>query len=99
MEIEDLRSKIENRGASSKGKLGADEWNTLVEALIGLKTLGGHTNVSKDADGGWADDVVLWKGQGETTWKVKKLTELVPAVDSQPQRGSTNAVSSGQGLR
>lgn len=95
MEIEDLRSKIENRGASSKGKLGADEWNTLVEALIGLKTLGGHTNVSKDADGGWADDVVLWKGQGETTWKVKKLTELVPAVDSQPQRGSTNAVSSG----
>lgn len=39
VDISDLNNKVHNQGASSRGKLSATEFNTLVDAVLECQTL------------------------------------------------------------
>lgn len=92
MDIRDLRNKIENMGRTAQGKLSAAEFNTLIDAVIGMLTLGGHENVSTVADGTPAEDIVFFKAAGSSMWTIKSVSDF---IDTSVVQNSQNAVSGG----
>ena len=88
--------KVENGGVDASGKLSANEFNAVATILNALRTLGAaNTNVSAQANGSSANDVVLFRAANSSQWTIKNLSEISQAIDVNPTANSSNAVSSG----
>lgn len=94
MGIEDLEQKVENGGVTATGRLTAEEWNTLVSFVKGLRTIGGVGNVDSSADGIASEDMVMFKKGGENYWFAKPAHQFRTPVDVLPAENSENAISS-----
>ena len=90
MDITEIGHKIENGGVSAQGKLSAEEFNTLLDKVIQLMTLGGHSDMQSGVDGTSLDDVALVKRAGTDKWAVMKLQDILGGVDVSQKFGDAS---------
>ena len=81
-------------GNSNQGLWRSEHSSAVQAALRQFLTINGHTDVD-GASGPTANDVVLYKAAGSSTWTVKRLSEIKPTTDSTPTQNSTNPIESG----
>ena len=90
MDIRDIGHKIENGGVSAQGKLSAEEFNTVLDKVVELMTLGGHDDMLAGVDGTATDDVALVKRAGTEKWAVMKLSDILGGVDVSQKFGDAS---------
>lgn len=90
MDIREIGHKIENGGVSSQGKLSSEEFNTILDKVVDLMTLGGHDDMADGVDGTTVDDVALVKRAGMKKWSVMKLSDILGGVDVSQKFGDAS---------
>lgn len=81
MDIRDIEHKIENGGMTEKGKLSAEEFNTILDAVVRQMKLSGHDDIDAAVDGEATDDVALVKAAGSSQWTVRRISDIAQSVD------------------
>lgn len=90
MDITDIGHKVENGGVSAQGKLSAEEFNTILDKVVELMTLGGHDDMNAGVDGVATDDVALVKRAGTNKWQTMKLSDILGGVDVSQKFGDAS---------